>query len=73
LTRVLDSDATQGLPQIDAGATWPHIITAMPRANKCCEPTSQFESFLERKRHVDPQERFTSDRYRHHAALMDQA
>ena len=33
----------------------------------------QIESFLERKRHVDPQERFTSDRYRHHAALMDQA
>ena len=32
----------------------------------------QFESFLERKRHFDPQERFTSDWYRHHVALMGQ-
>lgn len=30
----------------------------------------QFEAFLARKRHFDPQERFTSDWYRHQAALM---
>jgi hypothetical protein len=30
----------------------------------------QFEAFLKRKRHFDPQERFTSDWYRHHVALM---
>ena len=30
----------------------------------------QFETFLARKRHFDPQERFTSDWYRHHVALM---
>lgn len=30
----------------------------------------QFETFLERKLHFDPQERFTSDWYRHHVALM---
>ncbi len=30
----------------------------------------QFGAFLKRKRHFDPQERFTSDWYRHHVALM---
>ena len=30
----------------------------------------QFELFLERKRHFDPHERFTSDWYRHHVELM---
>jgi FAD/FMN-containing dehydrogenase len=30
----------------------------------------QFEAFLERKQHFDPQERFTSDWYRHQVALM---
>jgi FAD/FMN-containing dehydrogenase len=33
----------------------------------------QFEAFLERKRHFDPQIRFTSDWYRHQAALLGQS
>jgi FAD/FMN-containing dehydrogenase len=33
----------------------------------------QFKLFLERKRHFDPECRFTSDWYRHHVALMDES
>lgn len=70
--RARTAEAFRGLIDAALGLGGSYFLTYHRYATRAqvLRAYPQFEAFLERKRNFDPQERFTSDWYRHQVALM---
>ena len=67
------AEAFQGLMDVALDLGGSYFLTYHRYATRAqlLRAYPQFETFIQRKRHFDPQGRFTSDWYQHHCALLE--